>query len=69
MIKKILCIITLSLLVNFPIKANEPKCDTALSKLKPSCNFIGKGKDKLKAFSEKNKTIGNTIKNIKEKKK
>jgi hypothetical protein len=69
MIKKFLYTIALSLLINLPMKANELNCDSVLSKLKPSCNFIGKGKDKLNAFSKKNKTIGDTYRNIKKKKK
>jgi len=43
--------------------AEEKKtnCDTDIAKLKPSCNFIGSGITKLKNFSKKNKTIGQTL--------
>ena len=40
------------------------KCNTALSKLKPSCNLIGNGVNKLKEFSAKNKTIDQSLRNI-----
>ena len=47
--------------------SSENKCETALQKLKPSCNFIGKGAKKLKEISEENKTIDQTYNKIKEK--
>ena len=47
--------------------SNQPKCETALQKLKPSCNFIGEGAKKLKEISEENKTIDETYKKVKEK--
>jgi len=37
--------------------ANATECLTALQKLKPSCNVIGKSYQKLKVFSKKHKTI------------
>ena len=40
------------------------KCNTALTKLKPSCNLIGNGVNKLKEFSAKNKTIDRSLRNI-----
>ena len=48
--------------------AEKEKCVTAFSILKPSCNIIGKGVTKLKNFSSKNKTIGQSIENITKKK-
>tara|TARA_A100001015_G_C15015530_1_gene725301 strand:+ start:257 stop:463 length:207 start_codon:yes stop_codon:yes gene_type:complete len=47
---------------------NKTKCETALQKLKPSCNFIGDGMNKMKSFSKKNKTIDQTFNNIIKKK-
>ena len=44
--------------------SNEIKCNTALSKLKPECNFIGKGAKKLKSISENNKTINQSLENF-----
>ena len=44
------------------ISAAEDKCVTALEKLKPECN-IGKLFGKMKAFSSKNQTINQTLKN------
>ena len=65
--KKILYII---LIFNFnPINAEEVKCDTALSKLNPKCNFVGKGMEKMKKFSKENKTLDQSYKNIKDKSK
>lgn len=45
------------------INAEENNCTSALQKLKPSCNLLGKGAKKLKNFSDNNKTIGQTLKN------
>jgi hypothetical protein len=39
-------------------------CDGALAKLKPSCNFVGKGVEKMKDFSKNNKTIGQSLENV-----
>jgi hypothetical protein len=65
--KKILYII---LIFNFnPINAEEVKCDTALSKLNPKCNFLGKGMEKMKKFSKENRTLDQSYKNIKDKSK
>ena len=48
------------------VNANEVNCDTALSKLKPKCNLIGKGMDKMKKFSKDNRTLNQSVENIKE---
>ena len=45
------------------INAEENNCKSALQKLKPGCNILGKSAKKLKNFSENNKTIGQTLKN------
>ena len=59
--KKILLILFLFTININNIKSEEIKCDTALSKLKPKCNVVGKGMDKMKEFSKKNKTLGQTL--------
>ena len=66
--KKIIFIFTVLILSFYSVNATEPKCDTALSKLKPKCNFVGEGMDKMKKFSKKNKTIDQTLGINKEKK-
>ena len=49
------------------INAEEPKCDTKLSKLKPACN-IGKAMKGLKKNSENHKTIEEQLKGTEERK-
>lgn len=44
-----------------PLYADDTKCNTALSKLKPSCNALGAGVKKLKKFSSENQTIGQSL--------
>ena len=62
--KKILYIFIAIIFSYSPINANEIKCDTALSKLKPKCNLIGKGMDKMRKFSKENKTLDQSVGNI-----
>tara|TARA_A100000164_G_scaffold369177_1_gene393349 strand:- start:176 stop:400 length:225 start_codon:yes stop_codon:yes gene_type:complete len=62
--KKILYIFIAIIFSYSPINANEVKCDTALSKLKPKCNLIGKGMDKMRKFSKENKTLDQSVGNI-----
>jgi hypothetical protein len=38
-------------------------CEGTLAKLKPSCNFVGKGVQQMKNFSKNNKTIGKSLEN------
>ena len=64
--KKILYIFIAIIFSYSPINANEIKCDTALSKLKPKCNLIGKGMDKMRKFSKENKTLDQSVGNITE---
>tara|TARA_S200000501_G_C20518261_1_gene610069 strand:+ start:464 stop:688 length:225 start_codon:yes stop_codon:yes gene_type:complete len=64
--KKILYIFIAIIFSYSPINANEVKCDTALSKLKPKCNLIGKGMDKMRKFSKENKTLDQSVGNITE---
>ena len=70
MIKKIIKITLISsiFIFNFTYSnSEETNCNTAFSKLKPGCNFIGKGVEKMKGFSKKNKTLDQSFGNIKEK--
>ena len=62
--KKILFILIAIIFSYSPINANEVKCDTPLSKLKPKCNLIGKGMDKMRKFSKENKTLDQSVGNI-----
>jgi hypothetical protein len=61
---KIFYRLTLILFLSTSVYANEINCKSALSKLKPECNFIGKGAKKLKMISENNKTIDQSLENI-----
>lgn len=40
--------------------ANE-KCEGIMAKLKKECNIVGKSMDKMKEFSNKNKTVGQSL--------
>ena len=62
--KKILFKLIILLFSSTALYSDEIKCNSTLSKLKPECNFIGKGAKKLKAISEKNKTIDKTLENV-----
>ena len=63
--KKILYIFIVLIFNSYAVNAEEVKCDTALSKLNPKCNFVGKGMEKMKKFSQENKTLDQSYKNIK----
>ena len=39
----------------------EIDCNSSLNKLKPKCNFIGKGFKSMKKFSSENQTIGQSL--------
>ena len=65
--KKIFYILIVLFFNSYSATAKEIKCNTTLSKLSPKCNFIGKGMDKMKKFSEKNKTLDQSYGNIKNK--
>ena len=39
----------------------QDKCEGVLAKLKSECNIVGKSMDKMKEFSNKNKTIGQSL--------
>tara|TARA_B100000941_G_C28281802_1_gene436892 strand:- start:267 stop:476 length:210 start_codon:yes stop_codon:yes gene_type:complete len=51
--------------INLAFANND--CDGVLAKLKSECNIVGKSLEKMRDFSEKNKTIDQSFKNIKEK--
>ena len=63
--KKIIVSIIIFIFFYSQLLAENVKCDTKISKLKPACNFIGKSASKLKLISENNKTIYQSYKNIK----
>jgi len=63
--KKILYIFIVLIFNSYAVSAEEVKCDTALSKLNPKCNFVGKGMEKMRKFSQENKTLDQSYKNIK----
>ena len=62
---KILYIFIILIFNSYAVNAEEVKCDTALSKLNPKCNFVGKGMEKMRKFSQENKTLDQSYKNIK----
>ena len=62
--KKILYILIVLIFNSYSVNAEEAECNTALKKLNPKCNFIGKGMEKMKKFSEKNKTLDQSFKNV-----
>tara|TARA_A100001011_G_C14297445_1_gene839118 strand:- start:1215 stop:1427 length:213 start_codon:yes stop_codon:yes gene_type:complete len=65
--KKFICVL-IFLTYQSPIFADENKgCDGILAKLKKECNIVGKSLDKMKDFSSKNKTIDQSLENIKDK--
>ena len=39
----------------------DEKCKGIVAKLKKECNIVGKSMDKMKEFSDKNKTIGQSL--------
>ena len=63
--KKLLLISIILIFNSYSVYAKEPKCDTALGKLNLKCNFIGKGIENMKKFSENNKTLDQSYENIK----
>ena len=55
------------IIANKIIADDSANCAGVLAKLKYECNIVGKGMDKMKDFSKKNKTIDQSFKNIKDK--
>ena len=61
-------LITLALITTFAstsVMTVENNCESILTKIKPSCNLISRGVDKMIDFSSKNKTIDQSVGNIK----
>ena len=64
--KIIFPVLILILIITTKINADtKVKCDTLSQKLTPKCNFLGKSMNKIKDFSEKNKTLDKSFQNIK----
>ena len=40
---------------------SKEKCEGVLAKLKSECNILGKSMNKMKEFSDKNKTVGQSL--------
>ena len=62
---KILYIFIVLIFSSNAVNSDEIKCDTPLSKLKTKCNFVGKGMEKMRKFSQENKTLDQSVGNIK----
>ena len=52
---------------NISLADTNKDCEGVLAKLKAECNIVGKSMKKMKEFSNKNKTINQSIDNIKKK--
>ncbi len=63
--KKIIIVFTIIAIPNLVFAATESKCE-GLNKLKLDCNIIGSGMKKLRNFSEKNQTLDQSLKNVKD---
>ena len=59
--KKLLVIITALAISTFSLTHAADECESALAKLKPSCNILGTGVKKMKEFSSKNQTIEQSL--------
>ena len=66
--KRLIIILIIILIPNLSFANTESNNCEGLNKLKPSCNFVGLGMDKLKNFSKKNQTIDQSIKNVQDSK-
>ena len=67
--KKIVLVLSLLVIPNISqANSKSVNCNTALNKLKPSCNILGDTFKKLKTFSAEDQTITDTYKNITKKK-
>ena len=58
---KILITTAIITFFTLPFAYADSNCESALSKLKPSCNILGTGVKKMKEFSSKNQTIGQSL--------
>ena len=57
---KYILILTFLLASVNSLNAKE-ECEGLLAKLKSECNIVGKSMDKMKEFSNKNKTVGQSL--------
>ena len=65
--KKIFYLITFLIINNISLADTNKNCEGILAKLKSDCNIVGKSMEKMREFSDKNKTINQSIDNIKKK--
>ena len=57
---KYILILTFFLISISSLSAKE-KCEGVLAKLRSDCNIVGKSMNKMKEFSTKNKTVGQSL--------
>ena len=58
---KYILIVLFIILASFNTANTKENCDGMMAKLKKECNIVGKSMDKMKEFSNKNKTIGQSL--------
>ena len=58
---KHLLIVIYLIIATFNAAYADDKCKGIMAKLKKECNIVGKSMDKMKEFSDKNKTIGQSL--------
>ena len=58
---KYILIVLFVILASFNTANTKENCDGMMAKLKKECNIVGKSMDKMKEFSNKNKTIGQSL--------
>ena len=58
---KYLYIIIIFIFNSYNVAIANEECEGMMAKLKKECNIVGKSMDKMKEFSNKNKTIDQTL--------
>ena len=58
---KYILVVLFIILASFNTANTKENCDGMMAKLKKECNIVGKSMDKMKEFSNKNKTIGQSL--------
>ena len=58
---KYILIVLFIILASFNTANTKENCDGMMAKLKKECNIVGKSMKKMKEFSNKNKTIGQSL--------
>ncbi len=58
---KYILIVTFFILTTVNVANTKEKCEGVMAKLKKECNILGQSMDKMKKFSDKNKTIGQSL--------